>query len=56
MLLLLEHLIAQLQSLELISIVVEVDSRRGLLQEICAFHFNLSIVIRNGLSFVIIMI
>ena len=43
-LLLLEHLIAQLQSLELISIVVEVDSRRGLLQEICAFNFNLRIV------------
>ena len=54
-LLLLEHLIAQLQGLELISIVVEVDSRRGLLQEIRAFYFNLRIVVRNGLIFVLIL-
>ena len=55
-LLLLEHLIAQLQSLELIRIVVEVDSRRGLLQEIRAFHFDLSVIVRNHLIITVILI
>ena len=54
-LLLLKHLIAQLQSLELISVIVEVDCCRGLLQEIRAFHFNLRIVVRYGLIFVLIL-
>lgn len=43
-LLLLEHLIAKLQCLEMIGVVVEVYSSRALLQEIRAFHFDLSII------------
>ena len=38
-----------------ISVIVEVDCRRGLLQEIRAFHFNLRIVVRYGLIFVLIL-
>ena len=57
MLLLLEHLIAKLQCLELMGVVVEVYSSRGLLQEISAFNFDLCVVngpfdlIVSGISF-----
>ena len=44
-LLLLEQLRAELQRLELVCVVLEVDSCGGLLQEFCALHANLRVAI-----------